>query len=235
MTPSSRPETDIEVRSYFPTPVVVAGLPLSAAENEALAATILAREAAGAGVVHSNLLGWQSGDDFAEWGGEEGRKVLDISAAIADRLTGDRAGNRVSVPWSLNAWASINRKGQGNDSHAHPGSFLSGVYYVDDGGIGDDPSLGGELQLADPRGVAPAMYAPELAIALSGCATAGAQERILPRTGQAVIFPAWLMHGVRPYLGDKARISIAFNFWLPVEMPPVDRPKDGPRKDGASG
>ena len=48
-------------------------------------------------------------------------------------------------------WANVNRAGHGNEFHSHPGSFWSGVYYVDDGGIGADPSLGGELEFMDPR------------------------------------------------------------------------------------
>ncbi len=42
--------------------------------------------------------------------------------------------------------------GHGNEFHSHPGSFWSGVYYVDDGGIAADPALGGELEFMDPRG-----------------------------------------------------------------------------------
>jgi len=40
----------------------------------------------------------------------------------------------------------VNRSGHGNEYHSHPGSYWSGVYYVDDGGIAADPSLGGELE-----------------------------------------------------------------------------------------
>ena len=75
------------------------------------------------------------------------------------------------------------------------------------------------MQLADPRGIAPAMYAPELAVALSGCQTAGGNELIPPKTGQMVLFPAWLGHGVRPYLGQGTRISVAFNFSIPLAGP----------------
>lgn len=209
-------ETGIEVRSYFPTPVVVAQVPMGEAENARLRETVLDREKQDAGVTHSNLLGWQSADDFAGWGGAEGEMVLGFARALADRLAGDRAGNRVAIDWFVNAWANVNRRGQANDYHAHPGSVFSGCYYVDDGGIADDPSLGGALQIADPRGIAPAMYAPELAVALSGCQTAGGSELIAPRIGQMLLFPAWLSHGVRPYLGDGTRISIAFNFSIPM-------------------
>ncbi|MDH3240848.1 MAG: 2OG-Fe(II) oxygenase family protein [Alphaproteobacteria bacterium] len=216
MSSSQEQEPGIEVRSYFPTPVVVARVPLGEDDNARLRELILAREKTDPGVHHSNLLGWQSADDFTQWGGGEGEKLLGFAKALADRLAGDRAGNRVAVTWFVNAWANINRRGHANDSHAHPGSVFSGCYYVDDGGISDDPTLGGAFQINDPRGILPAMYAPELAVALSGCQTAGGSEIIPPRTGQMLLFPAWLAHGVRPYLGDGTRISIAFNFAIPM-------------------
>jgi uncharacterized protein (TIGR02466 family) len=46
---------------------------------------------------------------------------------------------------------------------------------------------------------------------MSGSPSAGATERVTPEAGKMVIFPAWLMHGVRPYRGTAERISIAFN------------------------
>ena len=86
-------------------------------------------------------------------------------------------------------WANINRSGHGNEFHSHPGSFWSGVYYVDDGGIAADPSLGGELEFMDPRGPGPAMYAPHLAFAMPGGLSVGANETVLPRTGRLVHVP----------------------------------------------
>jgi uncharacterized protein (TIGR02466 family) len=213
------PEADgIEVKGCFPTPVVIAQTPMDGEENSRLAKTILAHEKETPGVTFSNLSGWQSADDFDQWGGKEGMKGLGIAHSIADRLTGDRAGKPVKVNWRINAWANVNRTSHANDFHAHPGSFLSGCYYVDDGGIGDDPALGGAFQIMDPRGVTPAMYLPELAISLAGCQSAGAAETIAPKTGKMSLFPAWLSHGVRPYLGKGTRISIAFNFFIPPQM-----------------
>jgi uncharacterized protein (TIGR02466 family) len=55
----------------------------------------------------------------------------------------------------------------------------------------------------------PLMNAPHLRI--SGSLSAGATERVMPKAGKMVIFPAWMMHGVRPYRGNAQRISIAFN------------------------
>jgi uncharacterized protein (TIGR02466 family) len=42
----------------------------------------------------------------------------------------------------------------------------------------------------------------------------GANETVLPKAGRLVMFPAWLLHQVRPYRGTAERISIAFNLSL---------------------
>src|SRR5690606_18329901 len=126
---------------------------------------ILKREQEQASTEHSNLGGWQSSWDLLDWGGPAAAAVIDAGKALADKLTCDRHGRAVRIPWKINAWANVNRSGHANEAHSHPGAFWSASYYVDDGGISTDPSLGGEFELRDPRGVAPAMYAPQLAFA----------------------------------------------------------------------
>ena len=109
-------------------------------------------------------------------------------------------------------WANINRSGHGNEFHSHPGAYWSGVYYVDDGGIAADPSLGGALEFMDPRGTGPRMLAPHLGFVMPGIVSVGINEMVQPKVGRMVIFPAWLLHQVRPYHGTAQRVSIAFNF-----------------------
>jgi uncharacterized protein (TIGR02466 family) len=205
---------DVELRTYFPTPVALVELADAETLNRELAATILERERSATGTQHSNLGGWQSDWEFSNWGGPGGKHVLDTAVALANRVTANRRGQAVTVNWRINAWANINRQGHANEFHGHPGSFWSGTYYVDDGGIGEDPSLGGEFEMQDPRGLAPAMYAPLLCFAFPGGQSAGASELIRPRAGTLVLFPAWLSHAVRPYRGTRTRISIAFNLGL---------------------
>lgn len=213
--PKTSARNDIEVRSVFPTPVVIARPPMSSEDNARLAKTILAHEKDGGdGVTHSNLSGWQSTDDLVKWGCPEAEKVIAFARALADKLTANRSGQPVEVPWFINAWANVNRRGHANQVHAHPGALWSCVYYVNDGGAGKDPKLGGAFEIMDPRGLAPAMYAPELAPALTGCQSTGGSELIQPETGMLIVFPAWLPHGVRPYTGKGTRISVAFNFAL---------------------
>jgi uncharacterized protein (TIGR02466 family) len=146
------------------------------------------------------------------WGGAPATKLL-------ARMTTDREDSpgkgpypgHFGVTWLGNMWANVNRSGHGNEVHSHPGAYWSGVYYVDDGGIDADPSLGGELEFMDTRGPAPAMNAPHLSFAMPGGLSAGFTERVRPKSGRLVMFPAWVMHQVRLYHGTAERISIAFN------------------------
>jgi uncharacterized protein (TIGR02466 family) len=203
----------MNVNILFGTPIIVVELPDAAVLNAALSTTIFAREKTHPGTQHSNLGGWQSDWEMDRWGGAPAIKLLAIGRNTANRVTTDRQGKPVSIAWKANMWANINRTGHGNEFHSHPGSFWSAVYYVDDGGIDADPSLGGELEFMDPRGPGPAMYAPQLAYGSAGLSV-GANELVRPKAGRMVMFPAWLLHQVRPYKGAQQRISIAFNLSL---------------------
>ena len=208
---SRRSKEAIEVHAMFATPVVTIEIAESERLNAALRRSILERAERHPSTRHSNLGGWQSTWDLEQWGGQAAGRLLDQARAAADRLTADRDGRPAKVAWQSNAWANVNRRGHGNEFHTHPGSFWSGAYYIDDGGAAADPALGGEFEFQDPRGVAPAMYAPQLCINLPGGRSMGASETITPRVGLMLLFPAWLSHAVRPYLGPGQRISVAFN------------------------
>ncbi len=211
MSDTSNPTAQVELRALFSTPVAVATLPDTENLNSTLRDTILAREEAEPSTQHSNLGGWQSTWDLAEWGGDAAAAVLTFARQVANRLTVDRQGRPAPQDWQMNAWANINRLGHGNEFHTHPGCVWSAVYYVDDGGIADDPSLGGQLEFQDPRGVAPAMFRPDLVPNVPGGASYGASEMVSPSAGTMIMFPSWVSHAVRPYTGNDVRISIAIN------------------------
>ena len=97
---------------------------------------------------------------------------------------------------------------------ALPICFWSGVYYVEDGGICDDPKLEGQLEFMDPRGPSVIMYAPTRAFNVPGGLSVGGNEVVVPKPGLMVLFPSWILHQVRPYKGTAERISIAFNLSL---------------------
>lgn len=211
MAETSKPSAKVDVRALFATPIAIATLPNAEKLNSALGATILARAETHPSTAHSNLGGWQSTWDIAEWGGDAAKTLLAFSRQFADKLTVDRQGKPAPQNWRMNAWANVNRQNHGNEFHTHPGCVWSAVYYVDDGGAAEDPSLGGQLEIQDPRGVAPAMYRPDLVPNVAGGASFGASEMISPAAGAMLLFPSWLSHAVRPYTGDQVRISIAIN------------------------
>jgi uncharacterized protein (TIGR02466 family) len=216
-TPSGGPAgagPELTVLKLFPTPVLVSTMPDAEALNAELKRIILAREKTSESVERSNRGGWQSSWDMHEWGGAPMQKVLAFGRAIVDEATVDRTGQHHKLNWRINCWANINRSGHGNQFHTHPGGLWSASYYVDDGGIGADPTLGGEFEVQDPRGVAPIMYAPQLTFPGPDGAALGESTRLRPPAGTFLVFPSWLSHGVCPYRGTRERISIAINFSL---------------------
>jgi uncharacterized protein (TIGR02466 family) len=105
----------------------------------------------------------------------------------------------------LKGWINVNRAGDSNMLHCHPGSFVSASYYVSV----PQEMKGGDIIFHDPRGPAVAMYETP-AIDLPWVGT-GAGIPFTPATGQLILFPAWLQHRVEPFQGSGERISIAFN------------------------
>jgi uncharacterized protein (TIGR02466 family) len=105
----------------------------------------------------------------------------------------------------LRGWINVNRAGDRNVLHCHPGCFVSATYYV------SVPSgmRGGHLVFRDPRGPAVAMYeTPGIDLPWVGD---GIGVRFAPAAGRLLLFPSWLEHSVEPFEGDGERISIAFN------------------------
>ena len=112
---------------------------------------------------------------------------------------------RKQYQFRLQGWININREGNSNVRHCHPGCFVSAVYYVK-----VPPNMkGGEIAFHDPRGPAVAMYeTPGIDLPWVGN---GMGIPFSPVTGQLLIFPSWLEHRVAPFTGAGERISIAFN------------------------
>ena len=206
---------EIAVRGLFATPVAAVVLPDAEALNARLRATIMDRRREHGSIQSSNAGGWHSTRDLEAWGGPDAASVLNTARSVATQLTTDRFGKPIKPNWTVQAWANVNGPGDANIAHYHAGSFWSGTYYVDDGGCAADPSLGGAFEMIDPRGPAPAMYAPTLRFAGEDGQSAGSAETIQPKPGLLFLFPSWLMHQVRPYRGTGLRISLAFNLGLP--------------------
>ena len=205
---------NIAVRGLFATPVAALEVPGAETLNQHLSEAILRQRDEQPSMQASNAGGWHSDHGLLDWAAPHAGHIIELGKGIAGQMTANRRGERVQPEWQVQAWANVNTLGHANVCHYHPGSFWSGTYYVDDGGCAADPSLGGELEMLDPRGPGPGMYAPALKFAGEDGASVGAAETIRPKPGLMVLFPSWLMHQVRPYRGTRTRISIAFNLSL---------------------
>ena len=101
--------------------------------------------------------------------------------------------------------SNVNRAGDFNAFHNHPGNHWSGVYYVTAGDYsGDRNPHAGHIELIDPRGAVNAFRYP-------GHNQFGSSVKFAPHAGMLLLFPAWLQHCVSPFTSETTRISIAFN------------------------
>lgn len=205
------------IRALFPTPLFQSTIEDGGTIVADLRQTILELEKVSPGTTHSNDGGWQSTAQFSDWGGPSGMAIMNAVRATVDGLTAHFDGDQLKpgqFDWKVQAWANVNRAGAGNHQHFHPGAFWSACFYVDDGGIDGRQELGGAIEFSDPRGIAPMMYAPALKMKIANCFTAGLAERVFPKTGMLLIFPAWLAHSVTRYTGSGIRISVSMNFCI---------------------
>ncbi|MFD1788640.1 2OG-Fe(II) oxygenase family protein [Sphingomonas floccifaciens] len=202
---------DTSVQTLFWTPVLAEMWPGAPLHNAALKAAIARQAASVAGVAKSNIHGWQSDISMTAWGGAAADALVAHAAARANAYT---AGG--PIDWVPEMWANVSRRGASNQTHAHPGSVWSAVYYVDDGYAGSsDKAVAGELSFLDPRFPAVRMAAPELRHRRPDGTIDNQEVWLRPRTGLFVLFPSWLLHAVRPYAGQGTRTSIAINLVAP--------------------
>jgi hypothetical protein len=113
------------------------------------------------------------------------RRVLGVSSAVVDA-----------------AWANIYRRGDYCMPHSHMRAMASLVYCVDPGDEDPDDPVSGRLFIADPRIAACCRPAPNYMT-----------SPLIPtmRAGTFIIFPAQIIHAVNPYVGERPRITLAWN------------------------
>lgn len=196
-----------QIRAMFATPVAVHFLPVAAETNSVLRPLISERLKGASGT--------EAG--FESWGGNDAETMFRMVREVADGMTSNRSGGRVDIAWKIEASANLVLPGEAQGAAARPGAVWSGVYLVDDGyQKSDDESLGGDYELADPRGVLPSMVAPDLGFRLPGGLTAGGVEIIRPATGMILLYPSWLARGMRRFNGKAPRVVVSFDLKLPA-------------------
>lgn len=173
--------------------------------NGPLRDSILAEAARRPGESHSNIGGWHSPTGALEFCGAAGVRLIEhmqeMTQEATTRLYAQHGMPADPLGWTLSAWANVNRPGDGNEVHTHPGATWSGVYYVDPG-TSDPAAEGASISLSDPSPLRTQVFFPTLS---------SASVRFRPVPGLMILFPSYLPHSVPPHRGDRPRISIAFN------------------------
>ncbi len=190
----------------FTTPIWQHIWPNCAVTNDGLKELVLERAQPQKSGRRSTVGGWQSENDLLNWGGPHVAQLIEWIQAGFRALTEATGGTEDAQKgrFMTAAWANMLHKGGYNRVHGHYGFIWSGIYYVDPGDRPPpDHEFSGMLEFVDPRTAASAMYVPGNPFRDGGY--------VAPQAGQMLIFPAWLTHHVHPYLGERPRISIAFN------------------------
>ena len=162
------------------------------------------------GVQQSNKGGWQSDnlveethEGFIRFKKEINRHLQIYHAEIFDGME----FNENVTQHIDNMWVNINEKHHYNDWHVHPGSALSGVFYIKHDGSKEN----GDIVFKRSNSLYFSLsHWPGGLIKTLNEVTAEIIN-IKPRPNMLLIFPAWLEHKVEMNLKDDNRISLSFN------------------------
>jgi len=187
----------------FPTPLLRFEVADAAKLNRDLLKDISKRRVAEGGMVKSNRKGWHSTRDLFEHKEPAQAKlaqlILRMLAQSTKTVAPDTDFNNLEL--LADGWINVNPIGGYNAPHDHAGSFWSGVYYVQV--PADAEGQGGSIEFLAPHKTLPGQGMIEAPIT--------AQKVIVrPTPGQALIFPANLVHWVHPNDREQERMTIAF-------------------------
>ena len=113
----------------------------------------------------------------------------------------DESGYQVDSFEIIQCWADKSVKGQSHHKHAHPNSYVSGVFYLTSSGGGDIIFHDETFQSLQP--------------AVERETTWNRRSfQIKPEAGQLVLFPSNTVHSTLVNFADQSRYSISFNVMI---------------------
>lgn len=105
------------------------------------------------------------------------------------------------------SWLSIKAPGEMHIPHTHPNSFISGVYYYDD--VPEETPL--IFQKGGKNTTTFQMIPPFDSVKAASLPTAATDYAIVPKKGDLVLFPSFLLHYVPTNTIDVNRGGLAVN------------------------
>ncbi len=191
------------IKEYlFPTIIYIKDLPNPNELNSYLEKHIVEWSKNDPGVKKTNVNGWHSQTDMNQR--KEYEPLIQELFQMQNEIIQEE---RLNIQPKLgNMWANINYKEGFNQSHIHPNSLFSGVYYVK-----AQPNSG-RLHVMDPRPGAQHIMPPRKEGKLSREFWRDSYYEAI--SGRLIMFPSWLWHKVEPNQSNDIRISVSFNFIL---------------------
>lgn len=133
-----------------------------------------------------------------------------INATVIDYLRA--IGIDYDVKWTIQGWPNVNRLGDYHDAHNHPGSYLSGTYYL------KVPESREPMRNRDDlRPSHITFYDPRPGINMNSIAKdpyVDPEYTVLPEPGLLMMWPAFLNHFIHPNLSKETRVTVSFNIVL---------------------
>ena len=133
-----------------------------------------------------------------------------VNATVVDYLRA--IGIDYDVKWLIQGWPNVNRLGDYHDAHNHPGSYLSGTFYL------KVPTVKEPMRNRDD--VRPShitFYDPRPGINMNSISKdpyVDPEFTVLPEPGLLMIWPAFLNHFIHPNLSKETRVTVSFNIVL---------------------
>lgn len=189
---------------YFPTPIWWEQTQINTSDMVQLCYTMYSNDTVGRKL--SNEGGWQS-KDFRPGVYAEMKPLEDMILEQANRSIRDY-GYNASTCFAVieNFWFNINKKGNGNATHIHDNSFLSGSMYL--------KAYPGQGKITFYRSFAQDYIVSSQAVIEQYTPISASAISYEPNTGKLIMFPGYLPHGVGFNPTDDDRISVAFNVKL---------------------
>ena len=199
------------ISHLFTTPLAHFHSPAAPADATGLRAYLHELRTRSPGEKRSNQGGWHSPSDLFDPARHP--QFPSVMQAVTKGLFeyfGQVMGYEGELRFALSAWAVINKPGDTNAPHTHPGNLLSGAYYL------QIPSAmtGGEIVFMDPRLNANAYGSDAKDKIRLRAPWDNSSVAHAPKEGDLLIFPSWLPHYVNAFQApDPAaeRIVISFN------------------------
>ncbi len=216
-----------QISAMFAVPVVFAKHPAPGPLNAALKSLFLEREKQGKAAanptpfVARNEAVFESRFNLFDWPDAPVQALRtfcwqELYAAIRE-LNGYDLDTLKRLEIANDAWFHITRRGGFFAMHNHAMASWSGVYCVDPGQDDGSYAESGQLTFLHPNPHV-SMFMDRAISHLKPPYHYGNRGYSLT-AGDLILFPSWLLHEVRPFIGEGERITVAFNCWFRYRDP----------------